>query len=335
MSPTQTRIAAIGASTLLVLSACGGGGDEGAPQPTPSTPTATASPAEPEPTGRPLSKAEIATLAAAFADQPLTGGQTAPRLYRWVNDQVAIFLQFDDRDPAKATALRYVGISVKGVFCAENQPGGAKGGFPHFHRLKAAEYSQGHAGPPGTPGYWLSWVAVDTFTQRDGRAVKPGVDYLFSPTPTPPKCGAKLPKANFAAPGAKALPKQELTTLAGFFTDNPLTGGQTAPRLYRWVNEDVSVFVQLDKPKPAEATSLRYVGISVRGEFCKTNQPSADFPHFHRTNAAEYGKGHGQTPRDRGYWLLWMATDTFKTRDGRQVVPGVDRQFSPTPPPDC
>lgn len=82
MSPTQTRIAAIGASTLLVLSACGGGGDEGAPQPTPSTPTATASPSEPEPTGRPLSKAEIATLAAAFADQPLTGGQTAPRLDR-------------------------------------------------------------------------------------------------------------------------------------------------------------------------------------------------------------------------------------------------------------
>jgi plastocyanin len=33
--------------------------------------------------------------------------------------------------------------------------------------------------------------------------------------------------------------------------------------------------------------------------------------------------------------LLWGATDTYETRDGRQVVPGVDRAFSPTPPPEC
>lgn len=285
--------------------------------------------------GKPLSANDIAALAAQFTDQPLTGGQTAPRLYRWVNDRVAVFLQFDSSDPAKATALRYIGVSVKGVFCAEDQPGGPDGGFPHFHRLEAAEYAQGHGGPPGTPGYWLSWVAVDRFAQRDGRQVAPGVDYEFSPTPPPPTCGPTPPKPDFPGPGARPLSKQDITTLAGLFGDNLLTGGQTAPRQYRWVNQDMAIFVQFDKGTPGEATALRYVGISVRGEFCKSKQPSRDFPHFHRVDAAEYAKGHGQAAGDRGYWLLWVATDSFAQRDGRQVHPGVDREFSPTPPPDC
>lgn len=329
---SRIRIVPAGVAVVLALAACSGGDEPGTAGGSPRPPSS-ASPAGP--VGTPLSKADIAAFAAAFGDQPLTGGQSAPRLYRWVNDRVAVFVQFDERDPAKATALRYVGISVKGVFCAENQPGGAKGGFPHFHRLNAAEYAKGHAGAAGTPGYWLSWVAVDEFAQRDGRQVKPGVDYEFSPTPAAPRCGAQLPKADFAGPGAKALSKPDIAALAALFPDNPLTGGQTAPRLYRWVNEDVAVFIQLDKPDPAEATALRYVGISLRGDFCKSKQPSGDFPHFHRTHAAEYAKGHGQAPGDHGSWLLWMAADTFKQRDGRQVSPGVDREFSPTPPPAC
>jgi hypothetical protein len=317
------------AALLLVVAACGDGGDR-PPAPGTASPSVAA-----EPVGAPLSTTDIAALAAQFADNPLTGGQTAPRQYRWVNDRVAVFLQFDNPDPGKATALRYIGVSVKGVFCAEDQPGGPNGGFPHFHRLDAPEYAKGHGGPAGTPGYWLSWVAVDSFTQRDGRQVKPGVDYQFSPTPAPPTCAPNVPKADFAAPGAKKPSPEDLAALAKLFADNPLTGGQTAPRLYRWVNKDTSIFLQFDNPDLAKATALRYVGISVRGEFCKSKQPSVDFPHFHRTNAAEYAKGHGQAPGDRGYWLLWLATDAFAQRDGRQVTPGVDRQFSPTPPPDC
>jgi hypothetical protein len=312
---------------LLAAAGCGSGDD----QPAGAAPTS-APPVEP--VGAPLTASDIKTLAAQFTDNPLTGGQQAPRLYRWVNDRVAIFLQFDNSDLEKATALRYIGVSVKGVFCAEDQPGGPDGGFPHFHRLDAPEYGQGHGGPPGTPGYWLSWVAVDTFSLRDGRQVAPGVDYEFSPTP-PPSCGATVPEANFAGPAAKPLAAQDITTLAELFGDNPLTGGQQAPRHYRWVNEDVAIFLQFDNSDLAKATALRYVGISVRGEFCKSKQPSRDFPHFHRTDAAEYAKGHGQQPGDRGYWLLWAATDSFTQRDGRQVHPGVDREFSPTPPPDC
>jgi len=334
MSFGHSRIAA-GMAAVLILAGCGGADEKAGSQGSPSPSPASVSPTEPEPAGTPLSTADIATLGAMFSDAPLIGGQTAPRQYKWINDRVAVFLQFDERDLQKATALRYIGISVKGVFCAENQPGGPQGGFPHFHRLKAAKYAEGHAGPPGTPGYWLSWVAVDQFTQKDGRQVEPGVDYEFSPTPAPPTCGPKLAKTTFAAPGAKPLSKQDISALAGLFTDQPLTGGQTAPRQYKWVNENVAVFVQFDNKDPAEATSLRYVGISVRGEFCKSKQPSADFPHFHRTNAAEYAKGHGQAPGDRGYWLLWMATDSFTQKDGRHVSPGVDREFSPTPPPAC
>ncbi|MGH3712704.1 MAG: hypothetical protein ACRDT4_04485 [Micromonosporaceae bacterium] len=313
-------------ATVLALAGCAGPAEK---------PGATTSPSPPEPAGAPLSPADIEALAGQFRDNPLTGGQTAPRLYRWVNDRVALFLQFDDPDPAKATALKYVGISVKGVFCAEDQPGGPKGGFPHFHRLKAAKYADGHGGQAGTAGYWLSWVAVDSFTSRDGRQIEPGVDYEFAPTPAPPTCGSKTPKADFAAPDARSLGRQGIADIGGLFTDQPLTGGQVAPRLYRWVNKNVSIFLQFDDKDLAKATGLRYIGISVRGEFCKAKQPSQDFPHFHRTSAPEYAKGHGQAPGDRGYWLLWVATDSFTLKDGRKVTPGVDREFAPTPPPDC
>jgi plastocyanin len=101
------------------------------------------------------------------------------------------------------------------------------------------------------------------------------------------------------------------------------------------VNEDVTIFLQFDSPDPAEATTLRNVGITVPGSFCLESQPSDDFPHFHQTHAPTYGEGHGSAPGQAGYWLLWIATESYETRDGRQVEPGVDREFSPTPPPEC
>lgn len=314
----------------LVAGGCGGGNDSGT---SPGGPTKGLTQAA-VPRGVPLDKAGIAELAKLFPDQPLQGGQSAPRLYRWVNDDVAAFVQFDHPDPAQATALRYIGVSVKGVFCAEAQPGGPRGGFTHFHRLSAPEYRTGHGGKPGEPGYWLEWMAVDTFDARDGRHVTPGVDYAFSPTPAP-NCGGKLPKPAFAGPGAGDLSKAELSELAVSFGDQLLTGGQRAPRFYRWVNEEAAIFVQFDKPDPAERTSLRYIGLSLTGEFCDRNRPHRDFTHFHRVNAPEYSQGHGGPPGTKGYWLSWLALDTFDTGDGRHVTPGVDREFSPTPAPRC
>jgi hypothetical protein len=281
------------------------------------------------PYGKHLSKTEIAALAVLFNENPLTGGQEPPRAHKWVNENVSIFLQFDRPKPAEATTLRYIGIGVKGVFCAEAQPDKA---FTHFHRYDAPRYSEGHGRNPGDQGHWLLWVAADEFDLRD-RRVKPGVDYEAFPTP-PPKCGPNVPKVNFTPPGADRLTKEEITELAALFNDNPLTGGQVAPRAHKWVNEKVSIFLQFDNPKPAEATTLRYIGIGVSGEFCKSKQPHVDFPHFHKFDAPTYGEGHGRNPGEQGIWLLWVATTEFDLR-GRQVKPGVDREFALLKVPDC
>lgn len=295
-----------------------------------ASPAAVASPA-PGPTGVYLSPEEIAAFAAFFADQPLTGGQVAPRIAKFVSPDVFVFLQFDNPDVTQATALRYVGIGIRGVFCAESQPDRS---FTHFHRYEADEYKNGHGGDPGAQGYWLSWVAVDSFEARDGRKVAPGIDYEFSPTP-PPSCGATVPTPDFAPAAAHTLTPEETRQLLALFGDNFLTGGQAQPRAAKWVNEHVFVFLQGDKA-PAEATTVRYVGIGVEGVFCQDTQPSTDFTHYHRVHAAAYREGHGGDPGESdGYWLLWVATQSFQTQDGRQVNPGVDREFSPTPPPAC
>lgn len=88
-------------------------------------------------------------------------------------------------------------------------------------------------------------------------------------------------------------------------------------------------------PDPAQATAIRYIGIGVKGVFCAETQPDRAFTHFHMYEAAEYAEGYDRQPGDQGYWLMSVATETFDTRDGRHVTPGVDRQFSPTPPPEC
>ena len=284
-----------------------------------------------EPTGLYLEPEELQEITAQFDDEVLTGGQSAPRISRWVNESVFVFLQLDNSDVAQATAIRYVGIGIKGVFCAETQPDPS---FTHFHKYDAPSYAEGHGSEPGDQGYWMTWAATESFEARDGRQVVPGIDYEFSPL-TPPTCGSDVPEVNFNPTGADKLTSEEIVELTSIFDDGILTGGQTPPRFHKWVNEDVTIFLQFDSPDPAEATTLRNVGITVPGTFCLESQPSDDFPHFHQTHAPSYGEGHGSAPGQVGYWLLWIATESYETRDGRQVEPGVDREFSPTPPPEC
>jgi plastocyanin len=280
--------------------------------------------------GRVARSNHVQSLAALFADNVLTGGQVAPRSYRWVNDRVAAFVQFDR--PTSPRALRYFGISVKGTFCAETQNGGASGGFTHFHRLEAPVYAQGHGGPPGAQGYWLLWVAVDDFAAADGREIKPGVDYGFSPTP-PPTCGS-APAPTFGGPGAHRLSPAEMRQLTAQFTDNPFRGRQTAPRLYRWVTGDTLVFLEFDKPNPAKARSLRYIGVAQRGRFCTDGRSHPDFTYFHRLRATSYGQGRGGKAGDSGFWHLAVAVDNFRMPWGA-VTPGVDRRYNATAPPAC
>jgi plastocyanin len=272
----------------------------------------------------------VRSLAALFRENPFTGGQVAPRSYRWATERSTIFLQFDR--PTNPRTLRYAGISVKGTFCSETQPGGANGGFTHFHRLDAPAYSAGHGGPPGSQGYWLLWVAVDEFTAGDGREIKPGVDYGFSPTP-PPSCGSS-PAPSFDGPGAHRLTRAEIRQLAAQFTDNPFRGRQTAPRHYRWVTGDTLVFLEFDKANPAKSRSLRYIGVAQRGRFCSTERAHADFTYFHRLRAPTYAKGKGGKAGEAGFWHVAVAVDNLRTRWGN-VTPGVDRRYNATPPPAC
>lgn len=293
------------------------------------TPTSGATPTA-EPTGVYFTPEEIAAFAAEFDDNPLIGGQIAPRLSKWVTDDVFLFLQLDNADPAAATRLLDIGIGIKGTFCAEDQPDRS---FTHFHRYDAPEYREGHGGEPGAEGYWLTWAAVDTFESGDGRRVTPGIDYEFSPTP-PPSCGTDAPEPAFMPEGARRLSPEEVAQLAALFDDPTLTGGQVPPRLGKWINAGNFIFVQLDDLDAP--TAVRYFGVGSIGTFCAETQPSPDFTHYHRFHAPEYREGHAGEPKEEdGFWLLWIAADTFEARDGRQIVPGVDRAFSPTPPPVC
>jgi hypothetical protein len=127
---------------------------------------------------------------------------------------------------------------------------------------------------------------------------------------------------------------EDISEFVTVFDDQPFQGGQISPRIAKWVNEDVFLFVQFDKPSQSNATALNYIGIGKRGIFCESDRPSPDFVHFHKWNATSYREGHGHEAGDEGYWLMWVATNNIEVQ-GRQVSPGVDRDFSPTPPPKC
>jgi len=135
-------------------------------------------------------------------------------------------------------------------------------------------------------------------------------------------------------PVGKNITREDITEFVTVFDDQPFQGGQISPRIAKWVNEDVFLFIQFDKPSPLNATALNYIGIGKRGIFCESDRPSPDFVHFHKWNATSYREGHGHEAGDEGYWLMWVATNNLDVQ-GRQVSPGVDRDFSPSPPPKC
>jgi hypothetical protein len=325
MRPSRLAVA-VSATVLLVASLAAGAAGRGSQSPEAPAVHEHHAHAAAVPAGHAVAGKHVPSLFALFSDIPFTGGQVAPRQYRWVNDNVLIFVQFDRPRANEARALRYVGISVKGTFCAEGQPGGASGGFTHYHRVTAPTYGQGHGGPPGTnTGYWLLWLAVDEFDTPAGR-IEPGVDYAFSPTPAP-ACGANVPRPDFVGPAQHRLSRAEIRQLAAFFPDNPFRGGQTAPRFYRWVNGDVLVWLQFDKASLNKAAALQYIGIAKRGTFCDTDRRHADFTYFHRLKASTYAKGRGGKRGESGFWHLALSVNPSS--------PGVARSFQTTAPPAC
>jgi hypothetical protein len=121
-------------------------------------------------------------------------------------------------------------------------------------------------------------------------------------------------------PIGKNITTEDISEFVTVFDDQPFQGGQISPRIAKWVNEDVFLFVQFDKPSPSNATALNYIGIGKRGIFCESDRPSPDFVHFHKWNATSYRERHGHEAGDEGYWLMWVATNDIDVQ-GRQVSP--------------
>ncbi len=117
-------------------------------------------------------------MAAAFYDNPFRGGQRVPRLYRWITGDTLVFLQFDRADPAKARALRYVGVAKRGAFCNGDR---GPSDFTSFQALTSRTAAKGHGGKAGRIGLWHLAVALSDFKMPWGN-VTPGVDREFSTT---------------------------------------------------------------------------------------------------------------------------------------------------------
>lgn len=295
----------------------------------------------PPPLGTALSASAIGDLVEAYDDRPFIGGQGTPEhVWKWVNEDVMIFLHFDARDPAEAENLNWIGVGVKGRFCKQDQDalGGKVSGFTHFHKQSASTWDAGHGGDAtlgGDLGYWLQHVAVRDFTAPWGD-VTPGTDYEFMPT-DPPTCPSLPPLGQLEDTGEGPLARSEIDGLADLFDDGPelYQGGQPTPEhVWKWVNDETFLLLHFNKPDVAQADALLWYGVGVRGEFCAEEQPHEDFTHFHKWRSATWDGGHGGSPGDRGYWLLHAGVDTFEA-PAWDVEPGVDREFMPTPPSEC
>jgi hypothetical protein len=177
---------------------------------------------------------------------------------------------------------------------------------------------------------------IETLTDPDN--IIPHQQYNSISTFQPAKAATStnITDRESGIPIGKNITAEDISEFVTLFDDQPFQGGQIPPRIAKWVNEDVFLFVQFDERSPSNATALNYIGIGKSGIFCESDRPSPDFVHFHNWNATSYGEGHGHEAGDEGVWLMWVATNDIDLQ-GRQVSPGVDRDFSPfpTPPPDC
>jgi hypothetical protein len=182
-------------------------------------------------------------------------------------------------------------------------------------------------------------IGYVTFTGRyqNQQAVAPPQAAPQAPPAAPPAPPA--PQAPQAPPEPKVtsvkLSKEDIGAIIALFNDEPLQGGQKSPRFSKWVNDKVFIFVQFDKSDPKEATTLRLLGLGIKGVFCRETQPqSADFRHFHRLSAPQYSAGHGGQPSEMGYWLFSIAVDDFASGQNN-IKAGTTTAFPVTAAAEC
>lgn len=311
-------------AAAVALAACGGS------SPSSVSPLASSRAGITTTTSSTLSNTDIGALADAFSDHPFAGGQTAPLFAKWASDDTFVFLQFDKPLASAAKAVAYLGVGVKGIFCAETRPDRAGSSFMRFQRYQAADWAQGAGGKPGDQGYWLSFLAVDSLNV-DGRRVQLGIDYQY-PAPAPPTCGARPAPVSFNPPGAGKPSPDAIGKIFAIFNEQPLQGGQMPPRVFKSLYEGVIAFAEFDNNSVSEAKEFHWIGIFKKASYCRSTQPTADFVHFHRLVAANYASGHGGPPGVEGFWGSWLTAERFQSQ-GRDVTPGIDREHNPTPAP--
>lgn len=286
--------------------------------------------------GTALTSEEIAAMVALYDDQPLSDSQSpwpAHRL-KWITDDTFILTHWNNDDPSQATALNWIGIGKKGVFCSEDRPG-PESIWRHFHSYDAPTYNDGHGGETGESGYWLMHIAVRSFEAPWG-PVAPGVDSSFMLTPAP-DCGT-VPAASFGAEVAVPMTPADIASFLGVYDDQPLSASQSPWPAHglKWVTEDTFILTHWNNDDPSLATNMNWIGVGKAGVFCASDRPGAEaeWRHFHSYDAPTYADGHGGETGETGYWLLHAAVRSFEAPWGA-VEPGLDSQFMLTPAPTC
>ncbi len=342
----------LGTAGTIVLAGCLGsddGNDDAAGDDADDGPAGDLSSLDPAPEGDPLGEDDIAALVAAFDDQPMSDAQheiegeertyTPRHVWKWVSDESLVGLHFDDPNPEDATALDYITIGRKGLFTEESRPDEE---FTHFHQHTADGWEAGHGGTVGDEGYWLTHIAVREIEYPfHAEPIGPQVDYGFMPTP--PEESSEGHDADWEAPdgGEGDLSTEDRDELIDLFDDEwtneaqQEVDGRTPAHVWKWVSEDVLLFMHFDDPAVEDAENLLYFGIGVRGQFTAEDVPAGqtdDFTHFHKWEADSWEAGHGgQDPDQHGFWLVHHAARDHEMPWG-EVTVGIDRDFMPTPP---
>ena len=303
------------------------------------------------PAGEPISEADVQTLVDIFDDQPFNDAQleqegedrdyTPSHVWKWVSDETVIALHVNEPNPEDADDIMWIVIGQKGVFTEESQPAPE---FTHFHQREADGWEDGHgASDPEAEGYWLTHITTRDFEAPAWEA-ELGVDYDFMPTP--PEEGS-TGTADFDVGGQGQLGEENVDALLDVFDDawtneaQHEADGNTPAHVWKWITEDVFMFLHPNEPNPEEADGLWYFGLGTRGQFVDADRPNPpegvavdgeDFTHFHLWEADSWDAGHGgQSTDQHGAWLVHHAVQPLEMPWG-DVEVGVDRNFNVTPP---
>lgn len=283
-----------------------------------------------------LSADDRDALIEAFDHQPFSDdqleidGQYTPRhIWFEANDDVVVFLHFDEPNPAEANELDYFGIGVRSQFTAADIPAAQTDDFSHFHKVEADSWEGGHGGQDvEDEGYWLVHHSVrEVQYPFHDEPIDIGIDREFMPTPAPD------------------IEEFNLQQLVQIFDDQPFNDAQfeiegeersyTPRHVWKFVSDESFIGLHFDEPNPEAATALDYVTIGRKGIFTEESQPDDEFTHFHKVEADSWEGGHGGEEGDEGYWLTHLAAQEIQYPfHGEPIGPRVDYEFMPTPPPE-